>query len=561
MSTTPPPDPATSTAAAPITRRGALAGVGAVWAAPAITVLAQAPAFASSSAPRITAVSPSTTTPASAYQRGPSETFTVLVTTPAGSPLPSQQVTATLTRRPGDTTSTTDWLSLSETGTTTTAVVTTGPDGTAQIPVRYLPGMVPTMPTALLLTAAVDGASSSVVWTVVYRAGRPGSPDPHGAVSLGATQAASHQLVLRNGRAYAFGAGTGGQLGVSGAASYTTPQTVATTTSLAGRIVTALSGSFLHSLALTSDGVVHGWGDSSTGQLGSANQSTSTPVAIQSGSLLGRRIVAVAAGRLHSVALASDGAVHTWGSNAGGQLGNGSGGAVPGLVTTAAPSSLESKIVTAIAAGSTHTLALTADGSVHAWGTNTDGQLGDGSRTDRSIPVAVATSPESSLSGRRITAIAAGSNFSLALDADGNVHAWGNNSNGRLGIGSTAIRTLYATRLSFPGGTATTILAIAAGSSHALALGADGTVYSWGAGGRGQLGDSSGERNQPGLVTTAGTSLVGKSVVAVTAGSEFSTALASDGTLHAWGNGSSGQLGNATTTSSQQTAVLVRPLP
>ncbi|MCL1844322.1 MAG: hypothetical protein FWF77_00255, partial [Defluviitaleaceae bacterium] len=86
-----------------------------------------------------------------------------------------------------------------------------------------------------------------------------------------------------------------------------------------------------------------------------------------------------------------------------------------------------------VSSGETHTLALTSDGTVLAWGENSRGQLGDGTRTDSLVPVLVQGFPP----GLTITSVAAGNGFSLALDADGRVWSWGSNAQGQLGLGNT----------------------------------------------------------------------------------------------------------------------------
>ena len=134
--------------------------------------------------------------------------------------------------------------------------------------------------------------------------------------------------------------------------------------------------------------------------------------------------------------------------------------------------------VIALAAGSWHNLALKSDGTVWAWGDNGSGQLGDGSTTDRSTPVQV--------SGR-VIAIAAGSYHSLALKSDGAIWAWGSNGSGQLGDGSTS----YYNSTPVPVSGLSGVIALAAGSSHTLALKSDGTVWAWGSNYDGQLGDGS----------------------------------------------------------------------
>lgn len=238
----------------------------------------------------------------------------------------------------------------------------------------------------------------------------------------------------------------------------------------------------------------------------------------------------LASGNAHTIVAKPDGTVWTWGSNTYGQLGDGT---TTGRVTPAQVSGLTN--VTAVAAGAQHTLVLKSDGTVWTWGQNTFYQLADGSNTNRLSPIQVA-----GLSN--VTAIAAGMSFSVVLKSDGTVWTWGYNATGQLGDGTTTTSSspLQVTTLSG-------ITAIAAGYGHALAVKSDGTVWAWGNNGNGQLGDSSTtQRTSPvqvsGLTTAS----------AVAAGEFHSVALLSGGTLKAWGNNSYGQIGDGTGT--QRTA-------
>src|SRR5581483_2640149 len=142
-------------------------------------------------------------------------------------------------------------------------------------------------------------------------------------------------------------------------------------------------------------------------------------------------VVAIAAGSSHTLAVKADGTVWSWGSNANYRLGDTS----SGRYAPAQVSGLSG--ITAVAAGETHSLALKNDGTVWTWGGNTSGQLGDGTTTDRATPTMIA-----GLNG--VIAIAAGRDFSFAVESDGasggRVWAWGNNTSGALGDGSQVTR-------------------------------------------------------------------------------------------------------------------------
>jgi alpha-tubulin suppressor-like RCC1 family protein len=220
----------------------------------------------------------------------------------------------------------------------------------------------------------------------------------------------------------------------------------------AGTHVTAVSAGYVFSLALTSGGRVLTW-DENRGN--GTDHSIPVPVHLPAGA----RITAISGGLDFGLALTSHGSVLAWGDNAFGQLGNGT----TTSTTTPVPVDLPAGTrVTAVSAGYDHGLALTSDGSVLAWGDNFVGQLGDDTTTDSSTPV-----PVDLPAGTRVTAIAAGQQFSLALTSDGSVLAWGNNAFGQLGDGTTT-STTTPVPVDLPAGTRVT--AIAAGSYHGVVV-------------------------------------------------------------------------------------------
>ena len=234
----------------------------------------------------------------------------------------------------------------------------------------------------------------------------------------------------------------------------------------------------------------------------------------------------VAGGEYHSLAVTNTGTVYAWGNNAYGQLGNGT--------TTNSSTPVQVSTVTgasAVAAGDVHSAALSGR-TVWTWGNNAYGQLGNGTTTNSSTPVQV-----SGLSG--VTEVAAGNYHTLALKSDGTVWDWGLNNAGQLGTGTT---TNSSTPVQVSG--LSGVIAIAGGglpgyAGHSLALKSDGTVWAWGYGKHGQLGQGS---NSSSLTPVEVSGLTG--VVAIAANGDDSYALKSDGTLWAWGDNSYGQLGN-----------------
>ena len=213
-----------------------------------------------------------------------------------------------------------------------------------------------------------------------------------------------------------------------------------------------------------------------------------------------------------------------WGYNGSGQLGNGT---TTLSRTPVAVSGLSN--VVALAGGGEHSLALLGNATMMAWGANREGQLGNNSTASSRVPVAVVNP----LTIGGITAIAAGSEFSLALLKDGTVLAWGANEEGQLGNGKTARITTPE-----PVKSLSNVTAIAAGGEFALARLSNGTVMSWGAGGEGQLGAGKYSRS---LTPVAVKGLSG--VTAIAAGGEFALARLSNGTVMSWGSNATAQLG------------------
>lgn len=361
----------------------------------------------------------------------------------------------------------------------------------------------------------------------------------------------------------AWGQGGSGQLGDGSNTQRNAPVAVNRGGVLAGKTIVQVARGQSFTLALTSEGKVYAWGLNSVGQLGDGTTtSRSLPVEVTTttGALAGKFVVGIAAGGTHSLAVCSDGTVAAWGNNFSGQLGVNEVQAVipdvsvPMAVNTASgTSALFGKSVTAVAAGSVHSYALCSDGTVAAWGINSASNLGDGTTTLRIAPVAVSIT--TALAGKIVTAIAAGNAGGLALCLDGTLVAWGGNA-GQVGDNTTITRSRPVAVNTTSGLSALhgkTVTAIAMGQVHSLAVCSDGSLAAWGSNTDGRLGIGAEPAAVPNvLVPTAvnGGALSGKVVKAVAAGSTHTVALCSDGTLAAWGNGTSGQLGDNLLTSS-----------
>ena len=188
----------------------------------------------------------------------------------------------------------------------------------------------------------------------------------------------------------------------------------------------------------------------------------------------------------------------------------------------------------ALAAGGSHTCALTTGGQVKCWGYGSDGRLGNGSTSNQFTPVSVAN-----LSGA--TALAAGGSHTCAVTRGGQVKCWGYSGHGQLGNGSTSSKTTPVSVSNLSG-----VTALTAGYYHTCALTTNGQVKCWGYGGYGQLGNGS-TSNQYTPVSVANL----RGVTALTAGWAHTCARTTNGQVKCWGRGNEGQLGNGST--SQQT--------
>ncbi|MBL0141424.1 MAG: VCBS repeat-containing protein [Betaproteobacteria bacterium] len=340
------------------------------------------------------------------------------------------------------------------------------------------------------------------------------------AIALGG----QHSCALTtDGGVKCWGYDLNGQLGDNGTLNQFTPVDVV---GLASGMAAIAAGEN-HSCAVTDNGGMKCWGRNFQGQLGNGGSLfdiQSTPVDVVG---LGSGVVAAAAGGDHTCALTAGGGVKCWGLNSNGQLGVDFGvpGLTPGDVVGLASG------VAAIAAGGSHTCALTTAGGVKCWGANLYGQLGDDTTTQRRNPVDVV----GLASG--VAAIAAGGSHTCALTTTGAVKCWGRNWAGQLGDDSVTNRRVPVDVAGLASGTA----AIAAGFAHTCALTAGGGVKCWGNNGSGQLGDGAGYDTHMTPNDVAGLT---SGIAAIAAGANHACARATAGDLRCWGDNNAGGLGD-----------------
>jgi alpha-tubulin suppressor-like RCC1 family protein len=291
---------------------------------------------------------------------------------------------------------------------------------------------------------------------------------PAGGVTAIAAGGGHTCAISTGGGVWCWGRNVHGQLGDGTWVGRLTPVAVS---GLTGGVKGISAGGWAHTCALTAGGGVQCWGSDYFGQLGDgAADERNTPADVSG---LTDGVMAISAGVGHTCALTTQGGVKCWGYNGSGQLGDGT---TYGRSTPVDVNGLAG--VTAISAGHGHTCALTASGGVKCWGNNFEGELGNGSTTDSLTPV-----PVNGLAGG-VTAVSAGTYHTCALLAGGGVKCWGWNRDGQLGDGTTTDR-LTPTNVS---GLAGRVRAIEVGSMHTCALIVGGAVKCWGFNDHGQLG-------------------------------------------------------------------------
>ncbi|GAB4561388.1 MAG: hypothetical protein Tsb0020_08840 [Haliangiales bacterium] len=313
-------------------------------------------------------------------------------------------------------------------------------------------------------------------------------PEAIGPVALGApaievVAGEEHTCaLLASGAVRCWGRGDLGQLGV------VTQQALvpATAVELGAPAVQIAAGAY-HTCALLDSGEMRCWGQNASGQLGVDHRNNVSQPALESTVLLASGVTQVSAGGAHTCALLDSGAVQCWGTNGRGQLGLGYSEEVaePGMPAIGSPIDFMGQAVN-ISAGSSHSCAVLTTGAVRCWGRNEEGELGYGHRApigdDEGVLVDVP------LRGA-VAQVAAGARHTCAVLSGGGLRCWGENRDGRLGLGHTdtigddePVDDLEDVKL---GGA---VAQVALGGAHTCALLTTGAVRCWGQNGSGQLG-------------------------------------------------------------------------
>ena len=286
----------------------------------------------------------------------------------------------------------------------------------------------------------------------------------------------SHACVINSSSAQCWYNNSYGQLGDGSTADSGSSPVNASLPSNAAEVIAGGNEDGAYSCARLTTGAVYCWGVNDVGQIGDGSITTRlTPVAVTGLTT----VTQIALGQSHACALRANGSVVCWGANAFGQVGDGT---TTGRRTFVQVSGLTSGVVE-IRAGGYHTCARLATGAIRCWGRNANGQLGDGTTTNRLVPTAIAAFPTGTAA---VAELSGGATHTCSRHVGGAVLCWGNNASGQVGDNTTTQR-LVPTAITG----VSRVVEIDSGGDHTCARDGAGQIFCWGQNGSGQLGDGS----------------------------------------------------------------------
>ena len=348
---------------------------------------------------------------------------------------------------------------------------------------------------------------------------------------------ADFNLALKNdGTLWGWGLNYNGQVGVGSRTNITTPTQIGTDTTWK-----AVFAGYRHAAAIRNDGTLWVWGSNNYGEVGNNSTSENSLVPVQVGGA-NFRCRTVALGYGHTLCINEDGTLWSWGNAAGHQLGIGA------TVDQHVPQRVDSGTDwRSVAAGYLPSLAIRNDGSLWGWGTGTFGI--SATNLTYTIPTRIGTDNNwLQISAATFDGTTTDRGMGLVAVIDNSLWGTGKNDAGQLGNGTTT--DLY-NLAHIASGTPNDFTDISGIYAHSAALRADGSLWTWGWNGYGQLGDNTvnigntvANKNTPTRIAWD------KKFIAVAAGSHSTYAIRTDGSLWSWGANVSGELGNGTVTES-----------
>ncbi len=392
-----------------------------------------------------------------------------------------------------------------------------------------------------------------------------------------------HSLaVSADGRVFSWGYGALGRTGNA-----LIPGLVDMSGALAGKKVSKVTAGYEHSVALTEDNLLYAWGDNEyytyLGDPSFTAYWSSIPRALKMEEFGTRKIVQIAAGVNHSMALADDGTLYVWGYGGGGQFGNGHRSSartpIESLPSGERVGRTISRLCEDLNARTTHVL--TTDGKLLGWSSDQQGQVGHGSPAWRSEPADLmpeiydeptrlqasskgpfvefrqddslfptsmhsANPPYRLIEGTQTKQAEAGIDHLVYLDSTNTLKSYGSNTYGQLGGGTDDTSDSTATVLTSGVLAGKSVSQLCAGAHFSLVLTTDGGLYSWGKNDRGQLGIGIAPNSNQPVAVDVSMALAGKAPITLAAGDDHVLCVTSDGGLYAWGANDRGQLGIGT---------------
>ncbi len=353
--------------------------------------------------------------------------------------------------------------------------------------------------------------------------------------------------ITTNGDLYVWGSNMVGQLGYTKAPFIITPTLMLNMPTNITKFIQISCGAS-HTVAIADNGNIYACGFNDNGQLGNGtyvNQDTFVPI-INPGNV---RFIQIACGDANTAAITDTGDLYTWGNNNEYQLGDGTRDSknIPNIVIK--PSNVTK--FTQVRFGYAHTLALTDNGEIYAWGRGMYGQLGVAELSMKSYSTPVLTKKPSNIN--KFTQIACGWNHSAAIADDGNLYCWGSNNKGQLAISLYVDKLYTPTKTSKPQNDIN-FTRVYCGQDSTFVIGNNGNIYACGLNNSGQLGDGTRD-NKSTLVIVVKPSNI--TYAHVNHYYEHTAAISDTGNLYTWGNNGNGQLGDGTTT---QSSIPIQPV-